>query len=60
MSLNIYHLWRTDDIDWDEYSDFVVIAESEDEARRTSPRDGDGPIGNNALDALGPYAGRVR
>lgn len=39
MSNKIYHVKRTDKVDWDEYSDYVVIASSRDEALMMRPSD---------------------
>jgi hypothetical protein len=41
MPLNIYHVSRTDGTDYDEYSDFVVVAKSEEVAANTHPSDGE-------------------
>lgn len=37
--MNIYHVSRPDEADYDEYSDFVVAAEDEETARTTDPGD---------------------
>ena|SRR3989338_2570536 len=47
--LNLYHVSRPDDYDYDEYSDFVVCAESETAARKTHPHGDDYPGGKTYL-----------
>jgi hypothetical protein len=38
--LNIYCVERTDDVDYDNYSDFVVICATAEEARNSDPASG--------------------
>ena len=40
--MKIYHLSRVDEVDYDEYDAFVVIASSEDEARNFAAYNGGG------------------
>jgi hypothetical protein len=37
--MRLYHVERTDEIDYDEFSDFVCVAENDEEARNIHPRE---------------------
>lgn len=59
MSNKIYHVKRTDKVDYDEYSDYVVIASSRDDALLMRPS-GNFRKDNTTIELIGHTSKKTR